>query len=662
MAPAAKSISVGAQQPMTSSREQDSPKPAVHRTNPRRKEWLVVCLLAGLWSLVVGWLAISRHLAFNTGYDLGTFTQVVWATAQGRPFYSSLTAGMTSFLGLHFSPLLALLAPLYSVWPDARILLLAQTVILSAGAVPLYGFARARIGRHLALLVVIVLLLSPLVLSISQFEFHAIAFAVPLLMAAGAALLDERPTATLIWLGLALMAKEEVAFIAVGFGLYALLIQRRARFGAALTVGAIAWTVVLFNWLMPAFGQNPDGYAFSYRYETLGGAPGQVIQTLFTKPATVLRVVATRPKATFLLQLLAPLAGLPLLGIPAVLLTLPTLAYLLLSDYGLMVSIRFHYTAPLIPFLLLATVTALQRLRTRDLRLARFAGVALLAATLIGTWWWSPLPGGRASESGNAVGTDEAQAARALIARVPTQAAVASDWAYLPWLANRWLLDTVLAPPYPELAPTMPPEYLVSRVPVANSAISPLYPWTLRDPVVGPLYAPRYLPIETTPGGLVLSEWRGAEHDVELGRLDAPFERGLVLLAAGLPPGGPKWGPVIQVETGTVLPVWLAWTAHLALDQRITFTLHLVDDTGEHVAQVDQEMGGGRFPTTLWHVWMDAPTLVDEFQLPIVAELPPGRYRLFAGAYESDSVTPLLQPDQDAWFELATIDVLGPPE
>jgi uncharacterized membrane protein len=106
---------------MASFPEQGSLGSAGHRTNPRHREWLLVCLLAGLWSLVVGWLAISRHLAFNTGYDLGTFTQVVWATAPGRPFYSSLTAGMTNLPGLHFSTLLARLAPLYSLWPDARI-------------------------------------------------------------------------------------------------------------------------------------------------------------------------------------------------------------------------------------------------------------------------------------------------------------------------------------------------------------------------------------------------------------------------------------------------------------------------------------------------------------------------------------------------------------
>jgi len=61
--------------------------------------------------------------------------------------------------------------------------------------------------------------------------------AVPLLMAAGAALLDERPGATLLWLGLALLAKEEVALIAVAMGLYAWLIQRRRRFGLGLAAG-----------------------------------------------------------------------------------------------------------------------------------------------------------------------------------------------------------------------------------------------------------------------------------------------------------------------------------------------------------------------------------------------------------------------------------------
>jgi uncharacterized membrane protein len=46
-----------------------------------------------------------------------------------------------------------------------------------------------------------------------------------------------------------------------------------------------------------------------------------------------------------------------------VLLALPTLAYLLLSDFRPMTSISSYYSAPLIPFLLLAVVVALDRLR-----------------------------------------------------------------------------------------------------------------------------------------------------------------------------------------------------------------------------------------------------------------------------------------------------------
>ena len=154
-----------------------------HRTRWRipshRGEWLVVGALAAIWSLVVAWLAVTEHLAFNTGYDLATFAQVVWATAKGRPFYTSLTAGTANFLGLHFSPLLAVLAPFYGIWPDARLLLIAQAVVLAIGAIPLFVVARTRLGCRLALLVVAVYFLYPPLHYVGLFEFHAIAFSVP---------------------------------------------------------------------------------------------------------------------------------------------------------------------------------------------------------------------------------------------------------------------------------------------------------------------------------------------------------------------------------------------------------------------------------------------------------------------------------------------------
>jgi hypothetical protein len=117
---------------------------------------------------------------------------------------------------------------------------------------------------------------------------------------------------------------------------------------------------------------------------------------------------------------------------------------------------------------------------------------------------------------------------------------------------------------------------------------------------------------------------------------------------------------MIEVEAGTILPVWMAWAARQQLDERITFTLHLVDDHDQLVAQVDQEMGAGHFPTTLWHEWMMDPVVVGEFLLPIPSRLSAGHYRLLAGAYQSEIVLPLVRANGDQWIELATIEVSQP--
>src|SRR5690606_21711041 len=156
---------------------------------------------------------------------------------------------------------------------------------------------------------------------------------------------------------------------------------------------------------------------------------------------------------------------------------------------------------------------------------------------------------------------------------------------------------------------------------------------------------------------VVLARRRHAGDDVVLLPVAAPFERGLRLVAAGMPPEAATWGPVVQAAAGATLPVWLAWQATEPLDERITFTLHLAQEE-EHVAQIDREMGAGRFPTTRWHEWfLEQPVVTDEFSLALPAELPPGRYRLLAGAYESETLTPLVGPNGSQWAELAGVEV-----
>lgn len=628
----------------------------------RSTPWLapLVLGLALLWALLVSSLAIRQHEAFsNVGNDLGIYAQIVWTTGQGTPFYTSLTRQTTNFLGHHFVPIVAALVPLHALWPDARLLLVVQALALAAGVGPLLAFAQRRLPAGMALIVALAYLLSPFLASIALFEFHEIALAVLPLMAAGAALLERRPRATLLWLGIALLAKEEVALIAVGFGLYALLVQRRGRFGAALTGAALAWSLFLFGWLMPALNPLEGSYTFAQRYGSLGDSPAAILRGALTQPGTVLALLTTEAKRRFVGALLLPLGGLPLLGLPATLLALPTLAYLLLSDYELQVQLWSHYPAPLLPPLFLATVGALERLRGWHPRLGWAGAALLLAAALLGARLLGPLPGGLRYAPDHAAVTPDDHESQALLATLPPDAAVASDWRYFPWLANRWHIDDLLNPTFRPINSVIP-DWLATRAPAPDATSAPTYPWIapeLSELEPGALRLPRFTLRAATPEGTQLWERRPPAEDVTLARLDAPFEGGLWLVAAGTPPEVAATGAApLRAAPGDTLPIWLAWGASEPLPERLTFTVQLFRGE-ERVAQRDQEMGGGRFPTPRWHDWLAQPVVVGEFPLTLPADLPPGSYHLRAGAYESATVRPLLRPDGSAWVEVAIVEV-----
>ncbi len=263
-----------------------------------RWAWVALSIMAGLWATGMGWLAIQRHLAFRTSGDLAIFTQAIWATAHGRPFYVSVWGGGSNFLGHHFVPLLAVLAPVYSFWPDARFLLVLQVALLALAVVPLYLFARPRLGVGGGLLVVVAYLLYPALAYVALSDFHEITLAVPLLMAAGAALLNRRLRAATIWLVLAMLSKEEVVLIAIGFGLYAAFLLGYRRYGLVLATLSALWGLLLVSVIMPALAGGVS-YMFVSRYTTLGSTLPEMLHTLLLRPATIYYLVSTPQKLLF---------------------------------------------------------------------------------------------------------------------------------------------------------------------------------------------------------------------------------------------------------------------------------------------------------------------------------------------------------------------------
>ncbi|MFI2610323.1 DUF2079 domain-containing protein [Kitasatospora sp. NPDC018619] len=402
-----------------------------------------------------GWTSVSLG-----GFDLGIFDQGVRGYAHfGLPvstlksFHHEFPPGF-SLLGDHFSPVLALLAPLYWIWDDPRSLIIGQSLLFAAG-VPLvrriagHAFAGAepRTARRAADLAGLVYALGWPLLVAARVGFHEVAFAVPLTLLMLERGLARRYGTVLLAAVLLCCTKEDLGLMVGAYGLVLLLRTRctgdRAgrRTGLGLLLGGPAASAAAIVWLIPAMGGEPGYY---WNYGSLGADGGDALRNLLHDPFLLVQAAFDQPlKPLLLLWLFGTTLLLPLRS-ATVLCALPLLAERILSSNPNHWSIARHYDSLLWPVLLTAAVEVLGRLsatgrpecavrRARRLGLGA-AGIALVAAVPIGLVplvlpsSWAPKP-------------SEAALVRAA-ALVPDGASVEADNQIAPRLTAR--ADVVL--------------------------------------------------------------------------------------------------------------------------------------------------------------------------------------------------------------------------
>ncbi|MCC9308698.1 DUF2079 domain-containing protein [Kitasatospora sp. RB6PN24] len=334
------------------------------------------------------------------GFDLGIFDQGVRGYAHfGLPvstlkyYHHDFPPGF-SLLGDHFSPILALLAPLYWIWDDPRSLLLGQALLFAAG-VPLirrisdHAFAAAEPGlrRRARDLAGLVFGLGWPLLVASQVGFHEVGFAVPLTL-----LMLERGTArayrTVVLAAVLLCCtKEDLGLMVAAYGVVLLwrardpIEDRAARLtGGGLLLSGLAATVVTVQWLIPAMGGEPGYY---WHYDAIGpDAPTAAVHAV-TDPVLLLRAATDHAlKPLLLLWLFGTLFLLPLRSATA-LCAVPLLAERILSSNPNHWSVARHYDAFLWPILLTATIEVLGRLHGPvGTRRVHWLGVGLAGVSL----------------------------------------------------------------------------------------------------------------------------------------------------------------------------------------------------------------------------------------------------------------------------------------
>ncbi|MFB0631112.1 DUF2079 domain-containing protein [Streptomyces sp. AB3(2024)] len=391
--------------------------------------------LVGVLFLAYATLSVCRHRRMEeSSWDLGIFEQAVRAYAHFRAPVVDLKGPGALVLGDHFSPVTALIGPLYRVFPSPLTLLVVQAALLALSALPVTRAATRLLGQARGLAVGAAYGLSWGIQRTIDFDFHEVCFAVPLLAFALEALLARRWRAALLWALPLLLVKEDLGFTVAALALVVAwrargADRRAARLALAVALAGVVVAVLLFTVVIPGFAL--DGYTY-WQKMGKGGGP---FQGYGTKLAT-------------LAWLLVPTTGLLALRSPLLLLAVPTLGWRFVSSDPYFWSTDFHYSAVLMPVVFLALADALDTVR-RDRRpwlrsYAHQLPAAVLAAALALTA--TSLPLARLGERETYRKPARVVAVEKLLARIPDGVGVEADIGVLSRLTSRcrvfWIGNT----------------------------------------------------------------------------------------------------------------------------------------------------------------------------------------------------------------------------
>jgi hypothetical protein len=244
---------------------------------------------------------------------------------------------------------------------------LCGSVILAAGCIPVYWIARRHTGvsRAAVWLAAAYLLYFPtqfLDISIDLKTFRPNGLAIPILLFA-LDQLERRRYKTFCALVLAtLSAQEDYAIVLAPLGVWIALRPRQAMalpatsttrwrlfiFGMCLAAFSVAYLFVATRIVIPWFRNGQDLHYARY-FAKFGNTLPEIGWNILTKPRLLFDELATVTTAMYLLQILLPVAFLPLLSPGRLAVAAPLLVTLLLNE--LAVDPRHHFHAPIVPII-----------------------------------------------------------------------------------------------------------------------------------------------------------------------------------------------------------------------------------------------------------------------------------------------------------------------
>jgi uncharacterized membrane protein len=382
--------------------------------------------------VVLGWIRHERFATFS--FDLGIYDQAIWLLSRFHdPF---VTVRGMEYFGHHVNLVTVLFVPFYWLGAGPLFLLVAQVAVQASGAIAVFLLARDRLlDRWLAVALAAVLLLNPTYQWLTWEFFHPDALAIAPLLFAYWAARTERWRWLVVFAVVAASCKEDVALAVAVMGVL-IAVRGHRKIGLITLAASVAWYTFATRAIIP--WQNGIGPFYDSFFGDLGKNPVEVGTHLATHPRQAVELATEHDRISYYQMMFAPVAFLPLLAIPTLLIAGPMLAVNVFSSFPYTREIKYHYSSLVLVGVILATVEAIAWVAKKWPGLVRFLVGLVVATSLAATVAWGPSPISVKYHSGIwPLQADRQSAREAAVAAVPDGAPTSAIYNLLPHLAHR---------------------------------------------------------------------------------------------------------------------------------------------------------------------------------------------------------------------------------
>jgi|GEM_PF-1398882 len=324
---------------------------------------IVVLLILSivLYNIIINLLFFIRLYTYKSGaFDLGVFMQSLYSTLNGRFFYEAPDFemyGVNNFFGVHVSPIMFLMIPVYYLYPSWLSLTVFQSIIVSSSSIYVYKISKHILKNDkLSLFISLIYLFNPLTITANLYDFHLESF-IPLFYTSMFYYnITKRYKLLAISTALLLLVIEATYLITFFFALYVLInsFRKNEKLTRSMKI------IVLFLLFTPLLLILPGVFSSIYGHPLKLSQYYTNIATFFLGSGIFYNIV---PKIVFWLEVLACFGFLPLLSLFELIPIIPYFLVSTLSAYQPYYTVGWQYSFYLIPILITSTIYSIEKMR-----------------------------------------------------------------------------------------------------------------------------------------------------------------------------------------------------------------------------------------------------------------------------------------------------------